>query len=218
MQQELRDFFTQQPALHFKKGDIIHHAFDATADIFYLESGHVRVYTLTAGGDEKIYVFFKPGTLFPITRIFSNAQHNLYYEAMETVTVYKVPQKQFLQFIQNKPQVLLDVIRLIIDVHNIYIDRVDTLEYTNTYARLLSRLLSLAKSFGQVKGKEIYLSIPVTHQDIANTTAMTRETTSRELDRLKKKGLLSTHGHTLVITDIRLLEEELRRAAEKSLL
>lgn len=215
---QLKELFLQQRPLIYKKGQVILHGQTGPADIFYIEKGHIRVSTITAGGEQKTYVFFNPGIIFPLNRIISDKTHNLFYDAMEDVTLRKISKQQFQQFIQGKPEVLIDLLYQAIEVHDIYIERVDTLEYTNAYARLISRLLTLAKRFGKEEGNRVKILIPVTHQDIANTSAMTRETTTREIDKLVKKGLLVKNGKEMVVPDMKLLQKELDIAAEKKLL
>lgn len=215
---QLLDFFLQQRPLIYKKGHVILHGQTANTDIFYIEKGHVRVSTITAGGEQKTYVFFKPGVIFPLNRIVNDKTHNLFYDAMEDVTLRKASKQQFQQFIQGKSDILMDLLYQVLEVHDIYVERVDTLEFTNAYSRLISRILTLAKRFGAAQGNTVKMLIPVTHQDIANTSAMTRETTTREIDKLIKKGLLVKNGKEMIVPDVTLLQKELDSAAEKNLL
>ena len=90
-----------------------------------------------------------------------------------------------------------------------YVDRVDNLEYTKAYSRLIQRLLLMSERFGKEYNGSVILEIPVTHKDIANTISLTRETTSRELLKLEKKKLISQKGHILVVNDIKKLRKEL---------
>lgn len=216
--QQLTSLFLTAKAHHYNKNAILIQSETPTTDIYYLEKGHIRVYELTPGGTQKIYVFYKPGEMFPIIWTFNRIKKHLFYEAMEDVVVRKVPTVLFMQFIQDKPDVLLELIHYIVGINSIYIDRIDSLEYSSAYSRLISRILFMANRFGTQDGKQILLQIPLTHQDIAGTITMTRETTSRELERLEKKGLITKKGHTYMIPDRGKLEAELELSAERNLL
>lgn len=98
---------------------------------------------------------------------------------------------------------------------DVFTDRVENLEFTKASARLISRLLYLSKRFGKQEGAHIRLVIPLTHKDIANTIAMTRETASREFTKLEKKKLIGYENHHIVIYDKQKLEEELSKDYEK---
>lgn len=199
----------------YKKGQIILRAYMSAPDLYYIEKGHVQVYTLLPSGVQKIYVFYKAGEIFPIVMAFNKINKNLFYEAMDDVVVYKISDNDFLGFVSGKPKLLLEVIHRIVDIHNIYVDRVDNLEYTNAYSRIIARLLFLAKRFGKQDENTVIIQIPVTHADIANSIAMTRETASREIEKLKKKGLVKIKNRLLVILDTEKLEKELNNSTEK---
>lgn len=214
----LLQLFLKRKAYHYNKNAIIIQSESPTSDIYYLEKGHVRVYALTPNGTQKIYVFYKSGEMFPVIWAFNHIKKHLFYEAMEDVVIRKVPTVTFMEFIKDKPEVLLMLMHYIVDINSVYVDRIDNLEYSSAYSRLISRLLFMANRFGAQKDYGIILDIPVTHQDIASTITMTRETTSRELEKLEKKGLIVKKGHFYVIPDRRKLEEELEISAERNLL
>lgn len=219
MSLSLIDFFLSYPVKKYKKSEVMLNM-DVLAHpyLYYVEQGYVRVYTLLSTGTQKIYIFYKPGEIFPIIWTFNNINKHLFYEAMDDVILRKAPREEFLKFIQNKPPLLLDVIHRIVDIHNIYVDRVDNLEYTNSYARLIARLLSLGKRFGEEKENGLNILIPVTHSDIANSVAMTRETVSREIERLEKKQLVAKVSKLIVLRDIKKLQKELENSMERNYL
>ncbi|MGE5042293.1 MAG: Crp/Fnr family transcriptional regulator [Candidatus Levyibacteriota bacterium] len=212
MNSRLSQFFLKYPARSFKKGqmilnmDVLDHPY-----LYFIEKGYVRVYTLLPNGTQKTYIFYRPREVFPIIWTFNHINKHLFYEAMDTVTLRKVPRSEFMTYITNNPDMLFEVIHRIVDIHNIYVDRVDTLEYTNSYTRLISRLLSLANRFGQPDGNKVTIQIPVTHTDIANTIALTRETVSRDMEKLEKKGLVGKLNHFIVLKNVEKLREELEK-------
>lgn len=217
MKTSLAEFFLTYKPKSYKKGQLIlnmnvlNHPY-----LYYVEVGHVRVSTLLPTGTQKIYLFYKPGEIFPIIWTFNDINKHLFYEAMDRVILHRVPRQEFMDFIRDKPNVLFDVIHRIVDIHNIYVDRVDNLEYTNTYARLISRLLFLGQRFGETNKNETTILVPITHSDIAGTIAMTRETVSREMERLEKKGLVGKLKHLIVLTDVKKLQSELEKSMEKN--
>lgn len=212
----IADYFRKFPERSYKKKKIVLSGDVPREYIFYLEEGYISAYKLSPNGGKKIYLFYKPGEFFPITSTFSGIRKNLFYEALNNVIVRKAPKEEFLEYIRDKPELLTEAIQRIIDNHNIYINRVDNLEYTNAYARLISRLLFLAERFGKKTGKRVLINIPVTHEDIANTVAMTRETASREIERLLKKRLIVMGKHLISIPSVLKLKHELEDAAEKT--
>ena len=85
-------------------------------------------------------------------------------------------------------------------------DRIDGLEYTHGYSRIVYQLVALAERYGKPHGSGVIIMAPVKHHDIASSTNCSRETVSREL------GLVVSEDHLIVITDVKKLQHELLRA------
>lgn len=217
----LLDFFIQTKPYRYRSGKIILHPDDNYCDVYYIESGYVKVYSLTENGDEKLHIIYKPEEIFPWIWVFRNVSKHLYYEAMGTVVLRKRSKEEFLKFLgtisdpKENCHLLFELANKIIDVLDVHVDRVDTLEQTKAYPRIISMLLFLAKRFGKSEGSAVLIDAPITHQDIASSINMTRETASRELEKLEKKGLLKYMGHLLFITDVGKLSEELEKYFER---
>ena len=205
----LVDFFLAHSAKTYQRGDIILD-YDAHApSIFYIRAGYVRAYSIAPSGREKIYVFYQPNDMFPIVWTFNNINKQMLYEAMDDVVVYSVSREEFMQYIKDKPDILFDIIHRIVDRHSFYVDRVDNLCHPNGHKRVIKLLLSLSKRFGKKVENGILIQLPLTHADIANSIAMTRETASREMKLLQKRGLVSKYNALILLHDTSHLEEEL---------
>lgn len=130
---------------------------------------------------------------------------------MNTVSIRIAKKQEFLEFIKSNTEALFEITQLIVDLLNIYMARIDNLEFGKSYPRLIFRLILLAKRFGTTIGNTIIIELPITHKDLANTLAITRETTSREIELLFKKKLLKKKKRLFVIPNIKKLEKELEK-------
>ncbi|HVX48067.1 MAG TPA: helix-turn-helix domain-containing protein, partial [Candidatus Saccharimonadales bacterium] len=69
-------------------------------------------------------------------------------------------------------------------------------------------------TMGQRFGKEtpggLMIEVPLRHQDIASSVNSTRETTSRELAALERKGLLRNQQSLILLRDLPALQKHLR--------
>ncbi len=212
---KLNELFQQAKQVKYHKGDIILRPEDSSSYAYFIEQGSVKVYSLTEWGDEKIHILYKTGEMFPLLWIFDQIPISKYYEAIEDITLKKVSREEFLQYCKEHTDFLFEVTKKIISMMDVFTDRVENLEYTKASARLISRLLYLAKRFGEQNGKQIKIVVPLTHKDIANTIAMTRETASREFTKLEKKKLIGYESHHIIIYDKTKLEAELSKDYEK---
>ena len=76
--------------------------------------------------------------------------------------------------------------------------------------RVRRKLLHLAKSYGRVVGDGIRIDFPVSHTLLAEMIGSSRETVTRAVDELQRKGFVARRGHTyrLLITPELVLEPD----------
>lgn len=211
----IKGIFLSAKESRYKKGAIILRPEDTPSDVYFIEEGFIKIYSLAEWGDEKLTAIFHAEEIFPLLYVFDKIPLTKYYEAMGDVILKKIPAKKFLDMIDNNPLLLRQFISKTTALIDVYRNRIDNLEYTNAHARVVSRLLYLAKRFGEKRGHSILIKAPVTHKDIASSIAMTRETTSREFEKLEKKNIVRYVNKLILIHDITKLEKELSTHYDK---
>lgn len=216
-EKEFADFFIKNgKEISYKKGGIIMRPDDPPSGIYYLKKGYVQIYSITENGTERMHIIYKPGDVFSLTWALNDEQKELFYEAMDDIILIKVHKKDFLKFIYLNHAATLVVLQRLIKKFSMFSDRVNDLEITKTYPRTISCLLFFAKRYGKFinpgnnKSLDPYIIMaPITHQIIANFSAMTRETASREMSILEKKKIISYKNHLIVINGMKNLKKEL---------
>jgi CRP/FNR family transcriptional regulator, cyclic AMP receptor protein len=78
------------------------------------------------------------------------------------------------------------------------------------HIRIAKLILRLSARYGTRVGKEIFLNVPLTHQEIADMTGTSRQTVTSALSDLKKRGVLSIDNHRIHIESEELLSEMTR--------
>lgn len=208
-QKLIASFFTTLKPQKYKKGEIILRPDNLNPGVNFVEKGHIKVYSITEEGTEKIHLIFKSGAIFPLLWIFKDIVRDVYYEAMDEVVLKKAAREDFIQFVNGNSGAMRELIDKVLVTMDVYIDRIDELEYVKSYPRLVSSLLTFAKHFGKKAGKKTLIDVPLTHKDIASSINMTRETASREMEKLINKKLIGYKKHLIVIGDLALLRREL---------
>ena len=82
------------------------------------------------------------------------------------------------------------------------------LVFGNACNKVASILLICAERFGQKMAYGTLITIPLTHKNIANLVGITRETTSVEIKKFEKKGLIAYRGRLIVVKNEDLLRKE----------
>ncbi len=208
IKQKLDLFFGQFKPLYYSRGEVILRADDVPSGVYFLRRGYVRDYTLSDNGEELTLVIFKPGDIFPLPWAINNEPMIRYLEAMTPIEVWRAPRGLFLEFLRKEPDVFLGLTSRILTRLSGLMERMKYLVFGNAYAKVISILLISAERFGEKKKEGIEIQVPLTHKDIAFLVGINRETTSRQLERLVAKGLISHHGKLLVMGNIEKLKEE----------
>lgn len=203
----LEEVFNGSPVLSYDKHQIIIHADDIPSDIFYLKNGFVKKTALLENGREITLRLYKPGSFFPLVWAFTNID-NFFYTTVTSVELQKAPRDTFVSYIQTHPDALFDLTKqILISEHELFTNIVHALS-GDSYHRVVASLVLCAKRFGVKEKKDMRITVPLTHQNIAEITGMTRETVSLAMLKLKKKKIITSSNRAIVIRNIEALEKE----------
>ena len=195
----------------YKKGEIILFQGEAPRSAYMIKSGIVKAYNLSTAGDEKPIAFYGEYSLFPGSWVFGRVPSAIYYyEAMNDVEVYFFPREDYLTFIKS------DADLLYWELENYVTDevgktmRLNALQHSRASDKLIYTLHYLALSHGRQLGpNQMEITMSLTHQDFANLTGLTRETTATELNKLKTQGVITYGKHAPYKVDIAKLNTAL---------
>jgi CRP/FNR family transcriptional regulator, cyclic AMP receptor protein len=97
------------------------------------------------------------------------------------------------------------VLSMTVEMYRIHSERIINLEYRSVRERLISFLLTMAARFGKRSDGGVLIKVPLRHQDIASSINSSRETTSREMIALERKGLLTNEQTFITLKDVKQL-------------
>lgn len=193
----------------YRKGEVILRPEDIPSGIYYVEKGFIKTYSITLDGSENIYLFFRAGDMFPgHWQFFQGDEYKLYYEAISPVVLRRKPMAEYEALTTTDIEAATELQKVLLEVVTVLTQRIENLEHTNAYARVLLHLLGLATVFSKQKEGQAIIEVPLTHYDFAHSINMSRETASRELEKLKKKNLITEKRHIITVTDVKKLREE----------
>lgn len=205
--EKLAAFFTAFPTQSFQKGEVLIQADRQPTGIFYIEEGIVRRYWITEKGEEITLNLYKPHAFLPMSWAIGDVQNIHFYEAMTPVKTRKAPKQPVLAFLKNEPDVLLDLLhRVYVGLEGLWM-HIESLTTGNATIKLIASLVILGKRFGKKSTVDTVVQLKMTESDIANYAGMSRETASRELQKLKKQGLVDFAKGEITIHDIFALEQ-----------
>lgn len=202
----LVELFHQGTHLKYKKGEFIIRPGESPPGIFYIETGIVKAYDITKYGEENLLIVRKEQEVFPLIWAITGQERHVIYEALCPVSVWRIDREQFLKLIADSPSVLSPILDMTVEMYRIHSERIINLEYRTVRERLISFLLIMSSRFGRKTEDGVLVDVPLRQQDIASSINASRETTSRELTALERKGLINSRESLILLKD----EEKLR--------
>lgn len=203
---KLDTFFSQFSEITCKKGQIIIQANTEPKGIFYVEDGIIRRYLISENGEESTLNLYKPHTFLPMSWAISDIPNIHFYEAMTDVKVRRATKDAVLKFLKDEPDVVYDLLRRVyIGMEGLWM-HIESLTTGNSYNKLVASLVILAKRFGIKEKDDIVINLKMNENDVANYAGMSRETASRELQKLKREQLVSFEKGIITVHDLEKLE------------
>lgn len=194
-------FLASYPSRKYAKGTIILHQDDEPPCIYAVKEGIVRIYDISAAGDEQPIIFDQATEMFPIGYLFElidKAQY--FYEAHTNVVVYCVPRQDIITFLKKNPGALYETFKSFAERYLGFQMRLLSLEQPKAADKVLQSINFLSGRFGRrLDDARTHIRLPFTQQDLANFIGLTRETTGIELKKLEKQGIIVRYKQRYIV-------------------
>ncbi len=198
----LPNLFHSGTKLTYQKGEFIIRPGEAPPAVFYIDEGLVKAYDITKYGEENLLIIRKSREIFPLIWAITGQERQVIYQALVPTTVWRISHEKYLDYLHNPENPLAPLLDMTIEMYRLHSERIINLEYRTVRERLISFLLTMSQRFGTKSSQGLLLDVPLRHQDIASSINATRETTSREMAALERKGLISNHQSLITLKDV----------------
>lgn len=184
-----------------KKRAILIYQGEIPRQAYVVLSGSFKVYRLSNNGEEQIVCFKTPGDIFPETWIFGRTSGTLYYyEALEDCEVLTIEKSTFLGLLDKQPELRSAMFEYMVESYTGLVMQISALGQSRAAEKLLLILYYLMFRYGKEKKSGGYLiDLQLTHTVIASLVGLTRETTTTELGRLKRKGVIYYDAKSFIV-------------------
>lgn len=203
-------YFNNGTLKHFPKGEIIVQGNEEPLGVYLIKEGFVKAYSVSQLGQENLLLVQGANEIMPLPWALDGTQKlGIFYEAISDITVLSTSKDGLRDAMGNNAWLTEQILRQLVNAFTVYAQRIQSLGFRLPRERVISCLLDLATRFGYKDGTDIVIGAPITHQDIADSINMTRETASRAIEQLSKDGLLAQKNHLFVIKNEQKLQAEL---------
>lgn len=194
--------------LRLSKGQVVGTFYNSPM-LHLIKSGYIKRYLITHDGTQSIQLIFGPDEILPLTPVYRHVYkmdlyrgpETYYYEAMVNSRLYSITIESLMENIEKDPLMYKDLLHISGTRLNSYIHRMEDMSLRTVNRRVSHILLHFADRFGEATPEGIKILAPLTHQVLADSLNLARETVTRALSRLVQKKLIRTSGKTIVILD-----------------
>jgi CRP-like cAMP-binding protein len=209
--EKLKRYNGSLPSKDYAKGQQIIMSSDIPDDVFFIEEGYVRMYTISLNIHELTIHIFGPGAVFSLIACIGGVNNHFFYEAFTSAKLTVIPQEIFKRIIDEDPLLVKDInVRLLKGLAKLSL-RLGQAYYSTASHKVISTLFYFGKVLGNIDNNRIFFQESIKHEDIANFAGLSRENTSRILKDLQKKGLIELKYRHVGILDVEKLKEEIER-------
>jgi CRP/FNR family transcriptional regulator, cyclic AMP receptor protein len=188
---------------------------DTSTDVFFVVSGTLRVKIQAVSGREVLLREINAGEFFGEIAAIDNQPRSSGIVAVTDVTYARMPASVFRRAIHENPDACDQLLALLASNVRAMSNRVN--EYTTLDARhrIYAELLRLSRPQAG-NPQHAIVSPPPVHADLAARVSIRRESFTRELKALERRGLIEKRRGALVLTDTERLRRMIAEASETS--
>ncbi|HUM06842.1 MAG TPA: Crp/Fnr family transcriptional regulator [Terriglobales bacterium] len=203
-------------ARKFSAGEMVFSEGEPCAGMYFVESGHIRLFKTSAGGREQVLSIEGPGGSVAELPVFDGGNYPASVSAIEDSTLLFLSKQDFQALCLTHPEVALKVLRVIGARLRKLVGIIEELSFTTVRHRLAAFLVRLAKREGTRVAEGIEVTLPASNQELASQIGTVRELVSRNLSRFQSEKFIQMDGRRVVIVDFKGLEGELEDGSQES--
>lgn len=197
----LEKIFSLMQKRLYKRNNMILMEEDVGDTLFILNQGSVKITRMSDDGREVILSILGDGDFFGEMSILDGESRSANVIALEDSEVFVLKRGDFLDLLETHPKIAIALLQELAIRLRRSDQQIEGLSLSDAENRIAMSIIHLAEDLGVIKlGQVIIDNLPF-QQDIANMAGTSRETVSRMLKLLERKGWIQRKGRQLIITN-----------------
>lgn len=174
--------------------------------LYMIESGRVRIYRTDPAGREQVLHVEGPGRTVAELPIFDGGPYPASAVTIEECELVFLPRAAFEFLYRNQPDIAHAIIRALGRRLRQLVHLTETLAFRDVAARLAMLLVGYAERAGIETASGVEIEIDRTQEELAHEIGTARESVSRAMKQLRRKGLIEPlERNRLLIPDVQRL-------------
>lgn len=174
--------------------------------LYVLESGHVRLSTISREGREQVLMTCGPGATLSELPVIDGGSHPYCATAVNRSSVFFISSDKLHSFCKHDVNCAVKITGIIAARLRSALGMIEELSFDTVRKRLAAYLLRAATSEG-ADGKDPVVQLP-TSQEIASQIGTVRELVSRNMSQLRRRRVIWLNGRTMHVLNMNALTKE----------
>ena len=176
------------------------------SQIYLVKSGFIKAYTILDSGDTRTILILAAGDIFPLsfsaTMDWSNYKIRYFYQTLGNVELLALPAEKLLEHLRNDDEGMSTYMSYLAASNEAIMNQLEVMKNKKAIDKVCMLLPYLIEKSGKKISDDVYeLQLKLSHQEIADLSGVTRETTTTLVKQLEKKGVVDqTHANWRVNT------------------
>ena len=183
----------------FGPKDIIFAPGDPDDQLYFLLSGTVRLYKIYGDYKEATTALLKDGGVFGRLSLVEGRWQDVFAEAVTESRVAGIQKASLERVVKSDPEFALRLFSSLSERLRQSDEVIESLLHREVSTRLATLLTNLSDRFGEEDGTII--GVRLTHQDLANMIASTREAVSKVMSEFQREGVIEIRNRRIAILD-----------------
>ena len=191
----------------FAPKDTIFAPGDPDDQLYFLLEGTVRLYKIYGDYKEATTALLKDSGVFGKLSLVEGRWQNVFAEAITDVQVASVQKSTLSEVIKRRPEFAMKLFFSFSERLRQSDEVIESLLHREVSVRLATLLLNLSDRLGEDDGADTVLNMRLTHQDLANMIASTREAVSKVMSEFQREGFVQVQNRRVAILNKEALAE-----------
>ncbi len=191
----------------FRAKDTIFTPGDPDDQLYFVIEGTIRLYKIYGDYKEATTALLKDRGVFGKLSLVEGRWQDVFAEAVSDLRVAAVQKATITEVIKRHPDFAVKLFSSFSERLRQSDEVIESLLHREVSTRLATLLLNLGERFGEQNGVGTQLDMRLTHQDLANMIASTREAVSKVMSELQREGAIKVENRKIVLVDKDALAE-----------
>lgn len=192
------------------KNDYVYVPDQQSDTIYFITEGRVKIGSFSEEGKEITKAILGQGEVFGELSLVGQSKRHDFAIALEETSLCTIQASHMKAMIKDHSSLSMFFMKMmgskVLEMEN----RLESLVFKDSRSRIVEYLVEMIDKRGQRVGYEWVIRNFLTHQEIANLTATSRQTVTTVLNELRTEEILTFNRKRLLVRDLDKLKAEIK--------